>query len=174
MAVGKHMSNTADKTKWASKRQFAAHFGIGVRTVTDWMRRRLSGARAGSHGGPLSRRLRGITTASLLVWTITIQIPIICLPIVSSRRRCQCPAFTSPPPMFQAVAHLSGRGPSARRYWPSGSNSSPPAAGAGGGPMWWPVFTALASSCSTVRTLIAPRHWRDSRPAGGAKRGTGW
>lgn len=39
--VGKHMSDTTVEAKWASKKEVAAYFGIGLRTVTDWMRRRL-------------------------------------------------------------------------------------------------------------------------------------
>lgn len=27
--------------EWRSKKEIAAHFGIGLRTVTDWMRRRI-------------------------------------------------------------------------------------------------------------------------------------
>lgn len=35
------MSDTTTQPKWHNKKQVAAHFGIGLRTVTDWMRRRL-------------------------------------------------------------------------------------------------------------------------------------
>ena len=41
MTVGKHMSEITTEAKWHSKKEIAAHFGIGLRTVTDWMRRRL-------------------------------------------------------------------------------------------------------------------------------------
>ena len=29
------------QNKWCSKKEIALHFGIGLRTVTDWMRRRI-------------------------------------------------------------------------------------------------------------------------------------
>jgi excisionase family DNA binding protein len=35
------MSEANSKIKWHNKTEVAAHFGIGKRTVTDWMRRRL-------------------------------------------------------------------------------------------------------------------------------------
>lgn len=35
------MSEEKNGLKWHSKKEIAAHFGIGVRTVTDWMRRRI-------------------------------------------------------------------------------------------------------------------------------------
>lgn len=36
-----HMNEQTSNDKWCSKKEIAAHFGIGVRTVTDWMRRRI-------------------------------------------------------------------------------------------------------------------------------------
>jgi excisionase family DNA binding protein len=35
------MSEVANEGTWHSKKQIADHFGIGLRTVTDWMRRRI-------------------------------------------------------------------------------------------------------------------------------------
>ena len=35
------MNEASTEVKWHNKKEVAAHFGIGLRTVTDWMRRRL-------------------------------------------------------------------------------------------------------------------------------------
>lgn len=35
------MNEAAPEAKWHSKKQIAGHFGVGLRTVTDWMRRRI-------------------------------------------------------------------------------------------------------------------------------------
>ena len=36
-----NMSEEAVDYKWCSKQEIALHFGIGLRTVTDWMKRRI-------------------------------------------------------------------------------------------------------------------------------------
>lgn len=35
------MNGVKTNNEWRSKKEIAAHFGIGLRTVTDWMRRRI-------------------------------------------------------------------------------------------------------------------------------------
>ena len=35
------MTENTNNNEWRSKKEIAAHFGIGLRTVTDWMRRRI-------------------------------------------------------------------------------------------------------------------------------------
>lgn len=35
------MNEQTSNDKWCSKREVALHFGIGIRTVTDWMGRKL-------------------------------------------------------------------------------------------------------------------------------------
>jgi excisionase family DNA binding protein len=35
------MNEVVNESNWHSKKQIADHFGIGLRTVTDWMRRRI-------------------------------------------------------------------------------------------------------------------------------------
>lgn len=35
------MTEITNNNEWRSKKEIAAHFGIGLRTVTDWMRRRI-------------------------------------------------------------------------------------------------------------------------------------